>query len=114
MQLYSASSKRFQEDVENNAIAEKLAARFIDEYFYEPPDGEVKAWRNSLAAMAGVLDGASLYDHGVLVEFQLPLTSRRLDCMITGRGAQAAGAVVVELKQWDYVLPSWVDECVCT
>ena len=114
MQLYRGSSKEFVEEVEHETLAEKLAARFLDEYCYEPPDGEVRAWRNSLSAMAEVVAGVGLHDHGVLVEYQLPLTSRRLDCMITGHTAGKATAVVVELKQWDYVLPSWVDECVTT
>lgn len=92
----------------------KLEQRFYDEYRFAPPDGEVRAWRNSLAAMASVIESEGLDDHGVLVEYQLPLTSRRLDCLITGHRGLTSGAVVVELKQWDYVLPSWVDECVCT
>lgn len=52
--------------------------------------------------MSGVLRDAQLEDHGVLVEYQLPLSSRRLDCMVTGRdGDRRANAIVVELKQWE-------------
>src|SRR6185369_3502039 len=33
---------------------------------------------------------------------QLPLTSKRLDCLITGHdGDEQSSAVIVELKQWD-------------
>ena len=43
-----------------------------------------------------------LLDHGVLLEYQLPLSSRRLDCLLCGRNNQEEpNAVVVELKQWD-------------
>jgi hypothetical protein len=35
--------------------------------------------------MANVVQLASMDDHGVVVELQLPLSSRRLDCMFTGR-----------------------------
>jgi hypothetical protein len=112
--LYSADTKRFLQDVRARTIAAELQQRFFQEYRFAPPDGEVRAWTNSLEAMARVVERAALDDHGVLIEYQLPLTSRRLDCMFTGHASRGASAVIVELKQWDYVLPSWVDECVCT
>ena len=41
-------------------------------------------------------------DHGVILEYQLPLTSRRLDCLIMGRdNAERDNAVIIELKQWE-------------
>ena len=114
MELYTGTTAAFLEDVKNEELAPKLEQRFFDEYRFRPSDGEVRAWRSSLGSMASVISGAALDDHGVLVEYQLPLTSRRLDCMITGHSVSAPAAVIVELKQWDYVLPSWVDECVRT
>jgi uncharacterized protein len=114
MHLYEGTTSQFLSDVKSEQLAGKLQERFFDEYRFRPADGEVRAWRSSLRAMAEVVDSAGLRDHGVLVEYQLPLTSRRLDCMFTGHVGEEPSAVVVELKQWDYVLPSWVDECVCT
>lgn len=114
MQLYSASTTQFLDDVSAKKLAGRLQQRFFDEYRFAPSDGEVRAWTNSLGEMAEVVREGELLDHGVLVEYQLPLTSRRLDCMLTGHFDASPGAVIVELKQWDYVLPSWVDECVCT
>ncbi|MFN8035362.1 MAG: DUF2075 domain-containing protein [Acidimicrobiia bacterium] len=65
--------------------------------------------------MADALNIGSLDDHGVVVELQLPLSSRRLDCMVTGHDAAGqAEAVIVELKQWQAATPSWVDDCVRT
>jgi hypothetical protein len=44
---------------------------------------------------------ASLDDHGILLEYQLPLASKRLDALITGMDRDARqNAIVVELKQW--------------
>jgi uncharacterized protein len=114
VQLYSASTTQFLEDIAASTLAGRLQQRFFDEYRFAPSDGEVRAWTNSLHEMATVVRDAELLDHGVLVEYQLPLTSRRLDCMFTGHAGGSAAAVIVELKQWDYVLPSWVDECVST
>ncbi len=45
---------------------------------------------------------ASLLDHGVMLEYQLPLSSKRLDCIICGRdAAKIDNAVIIELKQWE-------------
>ena len=41
-------------------------------------------------AMADVLQLADLKDQGILVELQLPLSSQRLDCLITGSTRPAA------------------------
>lgn len=57
--------------------------------------------------MAQVVERAELYENGVLLEYQLPGNSRRLDCMITGRDHEKkASAVIVELKQWERAEPS--------
>ncbi len=45
---------------------------------------------------------AELTDHGVILEQQLPLTSKRLDCLICGRDSdQSDYAIIIELKQWE-------------
>jgi hypothetical protein len=51
--------------------------------------------------LSSVGDLADLRDHGVMIEYQLPLASKRLDVMITGHsGESKKQAVVLELKQW--------------
>ena len=63
--------------------------------------------------MADAVRLAGLEDHGVICEYQLPLTSRRLDVMITGHNENGRPlASLVELKQWDDAGPSHVDEVV--
>jgi len=48
-----------------------------------------------------VFQTASLLDHGVLLGLQLPLTSKRLDCLVTGYdNKKTPNAVIIELKQW--------------
>ena len=107
MQLYSGSSTQFIEDSVQNRVAGKLKAAFFDYYRYQPSDNEVRSWHNSLNRMKDVLQRADLMDHGVMLEYQLPLTSKRLDCMITGKdGERSDNAVIVELKQWDRCEPA--------
>ncbi len=115
MQLYEGPSHHFVQDSFQNAIAGKLASAFEAHYRYRAPDSEVSSWRNSLRAMSEVLSEGDLLSTSVVVEYQLPLTSKRLDCMVLGRDAQARPqAVIVELKQWEQVEVSDVEGCVET
>lgn len=101
MRLYAGSSRQFIDDAVRNQIAGKLKAAFSAQYRFEPSIGEVQSWQNSLRAMSDVLQGAGLDDGGVILEYQLPLSSLRLDCLVTGRDDAARDqAVIVELKQW--------------
>jgi len=102
VRLYAGTSQQFIEDAYQNQIAEKLKLAFFEYYRYHPSQAEVSSWRNSLRAISQIFQHAGLLDHGVMVEYQLPLSSRRLDCMICGRdGAGADNAVIIELKQWE-------------
>ncbi len=105
MRLYSGTSRQFIEDTIQNQIAEKLRLSFFNYYRYYPPDSEVRSWRNSLRAVKDIFQSAELNDHGVILEYQLPLTSKRLDCLICGKDDKKAdNAVIVELKQWEKCL----------
>lgn len=102
MRLYSGSSRQFVDDTVHNQIAEKLKNAFFDYFRYNPSPSEINSWKNSLRSISQIFDYANLFDHGVLLEYQLPLTSKRLDCMICGKDDQKIeNAVIIELKQWD-------------
>jgi DUF2075 family protein len=115
MQLFAGSSREFVDETIQNRISGRLKSAFELHYRYAPPVSEVRSWQNSLRAMCNVLQHASLLDHGILLEYQLPLTSKRLDCLISGFDERRAPhAVIVELKQWDDVKESGVVDCVTT
>jgi DUF2075 family protein len=102
MRLYSGTTASLIEDTTKNRIATKLSDAFFHEFRFQPAPGEVNSWRNSLRAVSQVFQEGSLMNNGVILEFQLPLTSRRLDCLVTGRNDWTRdNAVIVELKQWD-------------
>jgi hypothetical protein len=115
MHLYASSTVDFVADTTRGLIADKIAGRFEERFRYKPPQSEVRSWQNSLSRMATVVRDADLTDHGVVVELQLPLSSKRLDCMVTGHDPNGQrSAVIVELKQWDEVRESPIDDCVET
>jgi len=94
------------DDVNRHAIAPQLARAYFDYYGYKPSDEEVAAWNNSIAAVAGVMEDAALEDNAIAIEYQLPMTSRRIDCMVTGKDDLGVrNALIIELKQWEDCQP---------
>jgi hypothetical protein len=115
VRLWAGLSPHFCRDAAHNQIAEKLKAAFFRQYRYEPPPSEVNAWRNSLRAVAQVFEEGGLDDHGVILEYRLPLTSRRLDCLVCGHdGMGGERAVIIELKQWERCREAAGDKLVTT
>lgn len=102
MRLYSGNSQQFIQDTIHNQIAEKLKNAFFDYYRYNPSPAEINSWKNSLRSVSQVFQYSNLMDHGIMLEYQLPMTSKRLDCMICGKDKdEKDNAVIIELKQWD-------------
>lgn len=102
MILYSGTSQQFIQDTIQNQITEKLKQAFFFHLRYNPSLGEVNSWRNSLKAICMIFQYANLIDHGVILEYQLPLSSLRLDCLICGKDSSLIdNAIIIELKQWD-------------
>ena|SRR2546430_12759933 len=111
MRLYSGMSQDFIHDTTRNQIADLLRQAFFAYYRYNPSTAEVNSWRNSLRAMKDVLEIASLGDQGIILEYQLPLSSKRIDCIVCGRDqGEADQAVIVELKQWERCEPARSEE----
>lgn len=115
MHLYAGTSTDFIREATLNTITSKLVDAFQAYYRRSPSPGEQRSWQNSLLRMSLAIDHGGLHDHGVILEYELPLTSLRLDCMVLGESpAGARNAVVVELKQWDKAEPSETLDCVRT
>jgi hypothetical protein len=115
MRLYSGTSKQFITDAVKNQIADKLGNAFFQYYRRKPSIGEFHSWQNSLTALSNLFQFAGLVDNGIMLEYELPLTSLRLDCIICGRDSQAEDrAVIIELKQWSDTEPTDLENEVLT
>lgn len=102
MRLYSGTSGQFITDTVHNQIADKLKLAFFNYFGYNPSEGEVNSWQNSLRAISGVFQYSQLMDQAIILEYQLPNTSKRLDCMVCGKDeGRKDNAVIIELKQWE-------------
>lgn len=103
MVLYRTSSAGLLTDAVDAArLGEKLAEKFAFAYGYRASDSEKRSWSNSLSALARTLDEAGLGKVEVLIEYQLPQTSKRADVVLCGTHPRTGkpSYVVVELKQW--------------
>ena len=92
------------------AIEVQLERQLVHQTGHRVSPGEVRSWSASLPALADDLYDAGLHNIEVLLEYQLPLTSRRADVVLAGRHPRTGepSFVVVELKQWSRVEP-WPD-----
>ncbi len=107
MRLYSATCEQFYDEVDYDRISDVIAAAYTHELGRTPPESEKQSWRNSLLSLSGVCRKAGLDRQGIIVEYQLPQSSKRLDVLITG--ADSAGtdrAEIIELKQWQKCEPA--------
>lgn len=86
MILYSSSALAFHNDVESNQISDKIRKAFFDKFGYLPGLTEQYAWGNSMQFMERIIRNSKVpEDCGILIEFNIPTTNKRIDFMITGQ-----------------------------
>src|SRR6478752_5835217 len=109
--LLRQSGRAFAELTSAPSIMENRLADLLRHHTgHRPSPSEAQSWSGSLPILAHDLVDAGLSNVEVLVEYQLPLTSRRADVVLAGRHPKTGepSYVVVELKQWSGVAP-WED-----
>ncbi|MDG4781955.1 DUF2075 domain-containing protein [Micromonospora sp. WMMD961] len=82
-----------------------LADRIVEQIGRNVSPAERRAWSRSLEVLGQDLADAGLGQVEMLVEYQLPLTNKRVDVVLAGVDPRTShdSYVVVELKQWSYV-----------
>ncbi len=102
MPLYRASVARLRSQIDGGNLLPVLSEQYAHRLGRAAPAAEIRSWERSLEVLSGDLIDAGLSSVEALVEYQLPLTSKRADVVLCGvhphRGAPSY--VVVELKQW--------------
>ena len=103
MILYSSDARAFCLDVDTNQITEKIEHVFSKRLGYRPATSERHAWGNSLQYMERIVRNSGIPDDcGILIEFNIPATSKRIDFMVTGKDPELKDHfVIIELKQWE-------------
>lgn len=102
MIVYEETVAGFVQDVLHDTITDKVYDKY-KEHFGRSSEGQIRSWHNSLEYMFKVLITPSIpSDAGVAIEFNIPMTAKRIDFMISGFDEKnTKSAVIVELKQWD-------------
>ncbi len=103
MIIYESVKNEFMMDVEKDLLVTKVINNFR-ERIGSTSESEVNSWRNSLYRMYIVLNHDSIPPNvGIAIEYRIPTSSRRIDFIISGYGQDKGVAVIVELKQWQFV-----------
>lgn len=116
MIVYSASKLHFLEAVESNQIHNVILSELKRKAGFSVGPSEIESWRNSMQYMYKVLYSDQIPGNaGVAIEYTIPLTSKRVDFILSGKDADnLETAVIVELKQWSDVKITTKDAVVIT
>lgn len=113
MHLYDCRMGKFIPEATSGEIASILQKRFSDRLEMKPSPEEVKSWKNSLGGFAEAVATKGMDDAWIILEYQLPLASLRIDAMIVGTNKDKKGnAVLAEFKQWDRCKPTTIEDLV--
>lgn len=106
MPLYRASVARLRSEIESGTLVPTLTEQFRHRVGHSPAPSEVRSWERSLQVLSADIVQAGLEDVEALVEYQLPMTSKRADVVLCGVHPRtgAPSYVIVELKQWTRAL----------
>lgn len=83
-------------------IANRLDSLFVQFGILRESYSEFNSWKSSLPRMSlAIADSRISDDVQVALEYQIPLTSKRVDFMVAGTDGARDNVVIVELKQWE-------------
>jgi DUF2075 family protein len=100
--VYTGTKKSFSTDIRDGNIAKIIDEKLSSLGINQGGLSQYTSWQNSLPQMFFILDDKEISDDiEVSIEYQIPLTSRRVDFLIAGSDDQNKDHVmIIELKQW--------------
>ncbi|MFC8780492.1 DUF2075 domain-containing protein [Streptomyces nigra] len=113
--LFRASAKTVAVMALDGSLFLHLIDQFVHMHGYRPGTSEVRSWERSLPVLTAALNDAGLGDVEMMMEYALPLNSKRADVVLAGVHPSTGepSYVVVELKQWSEALPVEDDPTLC-
>ncbi|UNT01272.1 DUF2075 domain-containing protein [Streptomyces tubbatahanensis] len=105
--LFRASAKTVAARAFDGSLFFHLNEQYYHQLGHRAGDSEARAWERSIPALAAALNEAGLGDVEVILEYALPLNSKRADAVLAGCHPVTGepSYVVVELKQWSRAIP---------
>jgi hypothetical protein len=103
--IYEGIKSEFLDSVVNDTIAMQIDNNIFEKMNRHTAINEFRSWENSMQYMYKVLNDEDIpEDVGIAIEYNIPLTSKRVDFIISGLNENKIGqAIVVELKQWNSI-----------
>lgn len=115
MIIYSRTRNEFLGE-NSIALADALEAKIFEEIGSETSTEEKRSWISSIDALKRLFSNASIpSDCGISLEYNLPHTNNRIDCIVSGINEQnILQAVIIEMKGWRSALLTDMKEIVQT
>lgn len=84
MIVYNDTKKQFVDDVRCNVIADKILTLVRKRGINAGRDAEFTSWQNSMNFMRNIVDDGEIDDDvRIAIEYNIPLTSKRVDFIIS-------------------------------
>ena len=110
MELYQGLCLEFIQQTTQNNISTILTNEYKKYFGYLPSQNEIVSWQNSLKDLSELLKTVNFQTQGIKLEFFIPLSSLRIDVLLTGiNDSNLEQAVLIELKQWQASQASMLD-----
>jgi len=101
MRLYEGSIREFNQDITHNRIADIVQDCYRLYYHKSPSNSEYRSWQQSLNILNNSFRYSGLKDNQIVIEYELPYSTRRIDVLVFGKDRTERDSVVLmELKQW--------------
>ena len=100
--LLRETANRVKEMALSKTLVEKLSAQMLFQMGNSPSPAEKRSWENSLVEISELLIQCDLGEVVLLVEYQLPYSSKRVDVLALGSDPKTGQPTIIaiELKQW--------------
>ncbi|MBY8878667.1 DNA/RNA helicase domain-containing protein [Actinacidiphila acidipaludis] len=113
--LFRSSARSVAVKASDKSLFPHLAEQFVHMRGHHPSASESRSWERSIPELAAALTDAGLGDVEVMLEYALPLNSKRADVVLAGVHPVSGqpSYVIVELKQWSQASPHDDDPQLC-
>ncbi|MGQ4389851.1 hypothetical protein ACN6LB_000177, partial [Streptomyces sp. SAS_270] len=91
--LFRDSAAAVAAEIHAGSLFLRLTDQFVHMHGHKPGGSEIRSWERSLPVLANALVDSDLGQVEMLIEYGLPLTSKRADVVLAGvlRGHEVSG-----------------------
>lgn len=103
MLIFSGTKDTFMQATLSQQLVTMLESTLWEKMHRKTGENEKRSWQNSMLYMYMVMNDSGIPGSaGVAIEYNVPLTSKRVDFIVSGYDAShREHADIIELKQWD-------------